>query len=350
MPPERGRASRACTSCRKIKTRCYESDIAGKPCLRCDRLGQACSLDTRPVKHDDSRSRVNLNHNNSSPSNDDRYGSCSQYYEGHQLIHSGRLSRLEETVNSLVKRLDEAGTHQPVQVTPSTASPKPPVSDPLQTAHSTAPILLLRDVASEVRMPQQHSTEVLQRTSRESLDIIDKGLISIQEAYAMIELSVSLPLWVTRLMELRFQEHYGRWVAFSAISSHPSLLDEVRRSPLLLCSCCLIAIRHNTQDLDPTLAPKLFQEAKSLLSSNMLEVPQSIEFFQSTLILSMWSTTIGQTPLSIDSWLISGIALQHGLASDVFAHITNAADSSSLGKDGLDRWCIWNHICLVHLQ
>lgn len=44
MPPERGRASRACASCRKQKTRCYESDTPGKPCLRCERLHQQCSF------------------------------------------------------------------------------------------------------------------------------------------------------------------------------------------------------------------------------------------------------------------------------------------------------------------
>lgn len=44
MPPDRGRASRACASCRKQKTRCYEPGIPGKACLRCERLRQSCSL------------------------------------------------------------------------------------------------------------------------------------------------------------------------------------------------------------------------------------------------------------------------------------------------------------------
>lgn len=43
MPPDRGRASKACTACRKQKTRCYES-VSGLACLRCDRTGQQCSL------------------------------------------------------------------------------------------------------------------------------------------------------------------------------------------------------------------------------------------------------------------------------------------------------------------
>jgi hypothetical protein len=100
------------------------------------------------------------------------------------------------------------------------------------------------------------------------------------------------------------------------------------------------------------LAPRLFQEAKTLLSICLLDVPQSIEFFQAAVILSMWSTTIGQTPLSIDSWLLSGFALQHSFASEVFAPIMgrSAAQAVSLSKNELDRWCVWNHLCLVHLQ
>lgn len=48
MPPDRGRASRACESCRKQKTRCYESGMPGRPCFRCERLRQRCSFVQTP--------------------------------------------------------------------------------------------------------------------------------------------------------------------------------------------------------------------------------------------------------------------------------------------------------------
>lgn len=86
-----------------------------------------------------------------------------------------------------MKRLDEADTHKPAQVVSDT-SLRPSIGYPLPRTRSTAPVLLLRDVSHEVGVPSQHSTELLQRSSKETLDIIDKGLISIQEAYAMIEL------------------------------------------------------------------------------------------------------------------------------------------------------------------
>jgi hypothetical protein len=152
------------------------------------------------------------------------------------------------------------------------------------------------------------------------------------------------------LTKLSFQAHYGRWVSFNAAVLPQNLLLEVRKSPLLLCACSLIAVRHTTQDRASVLAPQLFQESKSLLSSTLLDIPQTIEFFQAAVVLSMWSTTIGQTPLSIDSWLLSGFALQHSLGSDIFAKVSDPGHQVSLSKVELDQWCIWNHLCLVHLQ
>jgi hypothetical protein len=146
-------------------------------------------------------------------------------------------------------------------------------------------------------------------------------------------------------------EHYGRWVTFQETSSpSESLLAEVRSSPLLLCTCCLIAVRHTTDENASRLAPLLFQEAKSLLSRALLIVPQSVAFFQAALILSLWSTTIGQAVMSIDSWLLSGFALQHCLSSDLFAPIINTAQLSPLSRQEVDRWFLWNHLCVVHLQ
>lgn len=129
------------------------------------------------------------------------------------------------------------------------------------------------------------------------------------------------------------------------------LLLQVRKSSLLLCSICLIAIRHTTQELALRLAPALFHEAKSLISIALLTAPQSIEFFQATIILSLWSTTIGQVPLGVDSWLLTGFALQHCLGSSLFEPILSNADSRlGLSRWNLDKFHIWNHICLAHLQ
>ena len=102
-------------------------------------------------------------------------------------------------------------------------------------------------------------------------------------------------------------------------------------------------------DLANRLAPSMFREAKSLVAGSLLETPQSLEFFQATIVLSLWSTTIGHVPLSVDSWLLTGFALQHGMASHHFGHIFESR-VTGLTNDEVVRWRIWNHLCIAHLQ
>ncbi|TVY85310.1 putative transcriptional regulatory protein [Lachnellula suecica] len=320
MPPDRGRASRACATCRKIKTRCYEPENPARGCLRCDRLEQPCSLSVNAVQRD----LVESGH------------------LGAATIGSSQDDRLEKTVSELVARMDQNATQgaplgNPRQIA-MVASPRQPDLRVLteRTTSTAAPVFLIRDVASEIGVRQPSSPEEQFASSQSPSDIISKGFMSSQEAAMLLEL---------------FQEHYGRWVCFQPKSSPKALLTEIRTSPLLICACCLIAVRHTTQDSASKLAPRLFEEAKKLLSTSLLVVPQTIDFFQATVIMSMWSTTIGQVPMSIDSWLVSGFALQHALAApDLFGPMSITGHSNAMRKSNLDRMCIYNHLCLVHLQ
>ncbi|KAF2498674.1 hypothetical protein BU16DRAFT_548382 [Lophium mytilinum] len=251
-----------------------------------------------------------------------------------------RIGRLERTVDFLVKRIEEIS--EPRQASPSATSSIGPVSvDPGLTVPleepSSAPLFVLRDVAAEagVQAPQDEIATNTLKLRLKSRDIIASGLLTGQDASTLLSL---------------FNEHYGRWVSFNPSTTPERLLAEVRGSPLLLSACCLIAIRHTTQDLASRIAPQLFREAKELLSAAMLAVPQPLDFFQASLIMSMWSTTISQMPLSVDSWLLSGFALQHALATNLFRPVTNTSDPSAARKRALDRLCIWNHLCLVHLH
>lgn len=63
----------------------------------------------------------------------------------------------------------------------------------------------------------------------------------------------------------------------------------------------------------------------------------------------MWSTTIAKVPLNMDSWLLSGFALQHSVATGLFDSST-INNGSGCSKPALDRMCVWNHLCLVHLH
>ncbi|KAH7304205.1 putative C6 finger domain protein [Stachybotrys elegans] len=233
------------------------------------------------------------------------------------------LDRLERTVALLVdrldSRLDDVGNSTREPVAPRNESQSSPDLDP-------APVFLIRDAATNAGV---HSPE--QTTS--GPDVISSGLVSLPTAHALLDL---------------FHFHYGRWVRFSEDMSRDALFLHVRRSPMLLCSVLLIAVRHTTQELADRLAPNLFRESKRLVTASLLEVPQSIEFFQTCLILSLWSTTIGQVPLSIDSWLLTGYAIQQALASPHFAEVSRP--SSNVSTSHLDLWFLWNHLCVAHLQ
>lgn len=110
-------------------------------------------------------------------------------------------------------------------------------------------------------------------------------------------------------------------------------------------------MRHTSEELAASLAPKLYEYARSLASDTLLVAPQPIEFFQATLILSMWSTTVGQVPLSIDSWLLSGFALQHSHSSPLFTAVTTQSHPPNRMDGETTNSCyLWNHLCLAHMH
>ena len=162
------------------------------------------------------------------------------------------------------------------------------------------------------------------------------------------------------MTSISFLKHYSRWVRFDPMSDPNIVLAKVVKSPLLLCACSLIAVRHTNEDLASELAPKLYSCASNLVSAAILTSPQPIEFFQAAVILCLWSTTVDQVPFSIDSWLLSGFAIQHCQASSGLfdENITSPSPTSTSGdqplllfnKSNADYWYIWNHLCMVHLQ
>jgi hypothetical protein len=103
-----------------------------------------------------------------------------------------RLARLERTVSALVKRLEEGSTLVRPTVAPAASSVPVPLNDASSGTHSSAPVLLIRDVAYEVGMRQQAAP--VSRAHSLTLDIIDRRLITMQEAFDMIALFVSILL------------------------------------------------------------------------------------------------------------------------------------------------------------
>ncbi|KAE8370929.1 LITAF-like zinc ribbon domain-containing protein [Aspergillus caelatus] len=256
---------------------------------------------------------------------------CIPYLMSSLKDYNHYCEQLERTVGALLERLGEdSSSIMPSRERPDNSghfSQKSAASTTAKPDYPSAPpVMVIRDLASDVgvKSPDASSNE----------SVLD-GLISTDLAIDLMTI---------------FLEHYGRWVLFDPESDPKALLGKVNRSPLLFSACCLIAVRHTTESLATTLAPKLYQSARSLISTALLVSPQPIEFFQAAIVLSLWSTTVGQVPLSIDSWLLSGFALQHCQSSPLFDAVNTTNPHAELMKTVLDNWCIWNHLCLAHLQ
>lgn len=107
---------------------------------------------------------------------------------------------------------------------------------PQSTDESPAPLYVLRDATTDSEFPSNSDVELrdVDRTAKNSPsqtasdDIITKRILSPEEAFTLLAL---------------FQTHYARWVTFDHEMPTAVLLDKVRRFPLLLAACCLIAVR-----------------------------------------------------------------------------------------------------------
>ncbi|EXJ60252.1 hypothetical protein A1O7_04404 [Cladophialophora yegresii CBS 114405] len=319
MSTDKSRAARACASCRRLKTRCYEARTAGAPCLRCEKLGTQCSLASeRPLRHV-----------NGIPPNFPGTAQPSNSTDA-------RLARLEKAVGTIVSRFGIAlGDDNASGLTPSGPSEAHHAEERNETRDTaSAPVFVIRDLATEIGVESPDAIRSARSGAEgQDSDLIREGILSSQQASTLLAI---------------FAEHYGRWVFVDSFSSPEDLLKETRKSQLLLSACCLIAVRHTNSDLALLLAPELFEKSKTLLSSALLSTPQTFDFFQAAVILSMWSTTVGQVPLSIDSWLLSGFAIQHCLSSDIFSEVVNGASRGT--NRSMAALKLWNHLCLVHLH
>lgn len=192
----------------------------------------------------------------------------------------------------------------------------------------TAPLQIIHDAGIQTGH-ESYPIEV-----QSNMDIIQKGILPAGELKGLLTI---------------FQKHYGRWISIPEdIVTGPRLMET--HNPLLLCACCLVAARHAFLTDEINLTPVLFKEVKSLLGCYLLQPRQSVEFFQASLILSLWSTTAGQHPLSLDAWLITGVALQQGLISDTLGRMA-VGDLNQIDKDfPIDAFYLWNHLCLSHLH
>ncbi|OKP13433.1 hypothetical protein PENSUB_624 [Penicillium subrubescens] len=169
MPPDRGRASRACASCRKQKTRCYEPGTPGRACLRCERLQQKCSLAPQADSPEEERQQQ-------------------QQQQQQQPVPSlgtdARLERLERTVATLLDRLGDGPSSADHELSrPGSVLTTPDPGDQIyqETESAAAPIMVIRDLANDTRVEPSPETK--------SLGAVLDDLISPDLALTLLSIS-----------------------------------------------------------------------------------------------------------------------------------------------------------------
>jgi hypothetical protein len=186
MPPERvtpGRASKACTACRRAKTRCYASEKRTTSCLRCETLGHQCSLATATARHDSERGGTSSD--GTSNATDARYVTTLRRERFILTVH--RLNKLERAVDRLLERLGDEPTSS------RSNTPIHPLSRTQSIIQSNdaseAPVMIIRDLAAEAGAQSPDIIRVGVQ-GMNSDDIVTGGLLSFGDAVSLLTMYV----------------------------------------------------------------------------------------------------------------------------------------------------------------
>lgn len=442
------RAIRACDTCRRLKTRCILSPVPNEfYCLRCESLKIRCSFQDMLGHSNDHL--TSLDGSESSLSKNVSHGSNELHQMDNNalkmLIKHGYgpqdaeiTSKLLHSINSnVVKVLDilQNGNGATISNNASSArdrdpsaaangfvnsslleavkmassisapversnpsfdespEPSPDLSSSLFTTEQrhispylTSPYTLLSQMVSKENLPipirklHDHSFQIYQ--SEPVDDIITMNLITLEEAICLIG---------------DFRDRYGAWCSFSASLSTEQLVSDIRSkdSSLLVTTTCVLALRYTEDhhDLKTRVYKNLLYKLKSDLELALKIMPQSTEFLQAIVILSLYASSFSSDIMSLDAWYISGIGLQQYLTANVqdallaSLHMRSHSRSNSSGKNsnnaespfffGLRNdfndhqdlnplaasslfdenneiknfmsFRLWNHLCLVHV-
>ena len=135
------------------------------------------------------------------------------------------------------------------------------------------------------------------------------------------------------------------WISVYKLEDMP--VDMEQRHPLLFSSACLLATRHVPRITKATVH-EMYLRVRRLVASVVFKTPPlDYEALQALAVLSMFTPTI-QTAMPIDSWMVSGIAMNHGTLS--FGLSGSDFNVSQETQAQLRRLRIWNALCLTNVQ
>ncbi|CAH6721323.1 hypothetical protein CLIB1444_05S08526 [[Candida] jaroonii] len=426
------RTLRACELCRKQKTRCFKVNDDSPSCLRCTFLNKPCSFGTG---NSAGSSSLNLNSNekldmiykgvndiltllkadpsilasiergsdvgNNPPLSTVGLGANNPMlglntFNGVNKITNNDARLLLEAANSMKNSpINEDKLLNPVDIENQTnfKSPNNSLSvAPFQIIHNKIPGNFL---PKSIENLLQLSSVDNEQQSPVSPNIISLNILNINDAINFMN---------------DFRRNYGRWVSFPSNLPTEILVERLlKKSPLLLTTCCTMSLRYSFNNLNPgdinnitrkrTTFNLLCKQLINELNFNLIKINSfknisgNIEFLQSMVILSIYSLSltsiifsndnelklssnnlkdlnINLNQINFDPWYLSGTALTIFISKISLGNLlpknntltspTNFNNSpfTILYDEELDSneyqtltiMRIYNHLILVHLM
>ncbi|CAH01437.1 uncharacterized protein KLLA0_C08657g [Kluyveromyces lactis] len=435
-PAKRGtRGVKACDYCKKLKAKCVPSPVPGEVrCLRCDSLKRHCSFEDlftdSPVHapaHDGTSTQ--FNNNGSSSDNETAHaellkaflksGSASPSVlninlKYTKMIHdnvlkvlallensvdagSERVTETEQTPlekeamtlmkekepgisSSLVDAVSMITRDGPARAAiQDVSSGKPEVSpsmarnfDDQNHAYLSSSYTLMSQLVPRDHLPllirklHDHKFNELERYLTE--DIVTMNIITLEESYMLMQ---------------SFRNRYSDWCSFPKSIPNEKLVDNIRskNSSFLLTVVCTLALRYTDDyhDLKTRCYKNLLLKLRSDVEVSLSYVPQSKEFLQAIVILSLYASSFSSDFLCVDAWYLSAVGSQHlitrGVAGSLVKKNKNSVNTLASTINLLDPVMqpdldtfnnsvfeeteefeqlssarLWNHLCHCHIN
>ncbi|KAK0230345.1 hypothetical protein IW262DRAFT_1261429 [Armillaria fumosa] len=313
--PKRRKASQACASCRRHKTRCELPDDIGSisghrgqlRCHRCKVLNVGCSFETSNIIH--VKSKINN-------------ASTSTILLPETLDPSAASTSTSDTSRAAPYPAPVASARELriEHLLPGPQSLMGPSPAPGCFDWTAAPMLAIRELAN-----QRESTTAQARSSPSSNQSSDESLSSI--------LTSTQKTWLLQI----FQTRYTRWVSqLQTTSEQTEILDLVR---------CTVASRHLDPITQASVSPRLYRLTESIFLEKLFHPIPSLESIGALIILSLWSPL---RCLPQDSRLLVASAVSMGMnfrLKEASAHAVGLQEQGLVGsqvyEEAIQRSRLW---------
>ncbi|EAW25105.1 uncharacterized protein NFIA_105930 [Aspergillus fischeri NRRL 181] len=188
------------------------------------------------------------------------------------------------------------------------------------------PIRLLQDLQSDF----VGEANVLPADSRSLGDPFTKGIIDPKLSQKLIQL---------------FVDHFGIWIS---VDNPSDIHNELRATdPLLYSTACLLASRYVPGIPLSVIHAMYLQIRHAAVNVLWNNTPLKHETLQALTLLALWPTAV-QKETPMDSWLLSGISINHAIIS--FDFLNHAPAELIVDNDMVAKLRVWNALCLTQLQ